>query len=289
MLRRSLALGLSVPLSVVFTLACSVFGAGQDLPALAAQEWFDAVVSTDIETALTRTCLAMKESSQLTEMWAAAETEITALLAHSGDGGIADAEAVFSTIERQGAIAVVALADDNLASSAQATGSDISAASWIMILEEGKWRWCGSGTVPANEATQGTRIAPQAEASSTDTPKVSTVTSTSTKTRSPQPSATKPGKYPWNPCRGAPLSNLHQGDRAYVGHDPPLPNRVRDKPNWDTGLIVGRIFPGEEIEIIDGPRCNNSVVWWMVSSQDKDLVGWTAEGDHDDYWLIRLP
>jgi hypothetical protein len=90
----------------------------------------------------------------------------------------------------------------------------------------------------------------------------------------------------WQPCENAPLSRLHIGDEAYVSYEPPLPNRVREKPNWNTGQVVGEIDPGEFVEIIDGPVCNNEVVWWKIQTLDGNLFGWTVEGDHEDYWLM---
>lgn len=99
-------------------------------------------------------------------------------------------------------------------------------------------------------------------------------------TQSPEPGAT------WQPCEGAPSSQLHVGDRAMVGLEPPIPNRVRDKPSMDTGKVLGQIQPGEEIEILEGAECSNQMVWWKVKSLEKDLTGWTAEGDKEGYWLV---
>ncbi len=89
----------------------------------------------------------------------------------------------------------------------------------------------------------------------------------------------------WRACPNAPLSRLHVGDFATVTYDPPHPNRVRDKPNSASGKVVGMIDPGEEIEILDGPVCNNRYVWWKARSLESGLTGWTAEGDQESYWL----
>lgn len=89
-------------------------------------------------------------------------------------------------------------------------------------------------------------------------------------------------------CQGNYPSNLKTGIRAMVKPVPPLPNRVRSEPNR-TSRILGEIDPGEEGEIIDGPVCTEGWVWWKINARDGDLIGWTAEGDGSDYWLIPAP
>ncbi len=90
----------------------------------------------------------------------------------------------------------------------------------------------------------------------------------------------------WQACSNSPLSRLHVGDRAFVSYDPYLPNRVRTRPVLHGGAVLGQINPGESVEILEGPICNDEVVWWQVKSMVKDLQGWTVEGDQNGYWLI---
>jgi hypothetical protein len=97
------------------------------------------------------------------------------------------------------------------------------------------------------------------------------------------PTATK--SLYWNACPGTYLSRLEVGDKAFVGLDPPLPNRVRKRPNT-SAEVLGRIQPGEFVEIINGPECSNDWVWWKVRALEQELVGWTSEGDGEDYWLV---
>jgi hypothetical protein len=122
----------------------------------------------------------------------------------------------------------------------------------------------------------------------TDTPApsqpTSTVTQTPTQPATPTPT---PATGPWEACANTYLSRLRKGDRAYVSFDPPLANRVRERPNT-TAAILGNIEPGEEIEILGGPACNTGWVWWEVRSLSTSLQGWTAEGDGEDYWLVLL-
>jgi hypothetical protein len=43
------------------------------------------------------------------------------------------------------------------------------------------------------------------------------------------------------------------------------------------------------MEILDGPACKNQWVWWYVRAEKNGLVGWTAEGDAENYWLVPAP
>jgi Bacterial SH3 domain len=125
----------------------------------------------------------------------------------------------------------------------------------------------------------------------TPTSHFSTTTRATTPTNTPAPTQTPTltsTESPWDACPGSYLSRLHIGDRAYVSFDPPLPNRVRSDPGKD-GKIIGRIQPGEEVKIFDGPACENGWVWWYVRSKETGLIGWTAEGDYENYWLVPLP
>jgi hypothetical protein len=78
---------------------------------------------------------------------------------------------------------------------------------------------------------------------------------------------------------------LAVGDRARVMLQPPLPNRLRQKPGMSAKQI-GLIQPGEEFYVIGGPRCVGGYRWWKVRTQ-WGQKGWTAEGDADGYWLER--
>lgn len=86
-------------------------------------------------------------------------------------------------------------------------------------------------------------------------------------------------------CIGAPSPRLWLGGYAYVALDPYLPNKIRNGPGTDYATI-GRIQPGEIMEISGGPKCIDRYVWWQVQALDTGIIGWTAEGNKDDYWLI---
>lgn len=105
-------------------------------------------------------------------------------------------------------------------------------------------------------------------------------------TATPEPT-TAPAK--WDACPGYDyLSQLHTGMQAQIALDPPLPNRVREQPST-TANISGFIDPGGKVEILAGPTCDEGWIWWKVRDLESDLVGWTAEGDVNSYWVIPIP
>lgn len=91
----------------------------------------------------------------------------------------------------------------------------------------------------------------------------------------------------WPMCPGGLDTRLDIGRRARVSNDPPTPNNVRDSPNKN-GRLVGQIQPGEEVEILDGPICDQGLTWWQVRSSKSGLQGYTLEGDQKTYWLVPV-
>ena len=91
----------------------------------------------------------------------------------------------------------------------------------------------------------------------------------------------------WALCDQSFPTNLRVGMKAVVNNDPPIPNRVRIEPNTES-LILGYIQPGEIVEVLTGPVCQNGWVWWNILSRETGLNGWTSEGDGTDYWLLPV-
>ena len=118
-----------------------------------------------------------------------------------------------------------------------------------------------------------------------------TSVSTPTPTRSSTPTATftviAEEETVWYPCPDLYPSRLSIGERAYVSFNPPLANNVREQPSLNAALL-GKIQPGGEMEILDGPECSNHMVWWYIQASGISLRGWTSEGDIDDYWLVPI-
>ncbi len=99
---------------------------------------------------------------------------------------------------------------------------------------------------------------------------------------------TNPVEYAsWEACEDRYLSRLQIGDLAFVSADPPYANTVRAEPGRGE-TSVGKIQPLEKVEILDGPACADNWVWWKVRSLETDLMGWTSEGDQENYWLIPM-
>jgi uncharacterized protein YraI len=75
-------------------------------------------------------------------------------------------------------------------------------------------------------------------------------------------------------------SRLVAGERARVR--PGTPNNVRSQPSLNADR-VGQIPGGGVFDVTGGPVCVDGYTWWQV--EYSDVVGWTAEGSADDYWL----
>jgi hypothetical protein len=74
-------------------------------------------------------------------------------------------------------------------------------------------------------------------------------------------------------------TRLKADSYAEVSQDNPSPNRVRDAPH--TGAkIIQQLYPGEIVRVVEGPVCENGLVFWKVENAlIPGGVGWTAEGD----------
>ena len=104
----------------------------------------------------------------------------------------------------------------------------------------------------------------------------SNISESTAETTNPTPSLSCPGALP---------TRLKAGGYAYVSLDPPLANRVRNGPGKNYS-VVGSVQPGKIMEITDGPECADNWIWWKIRELETNLVGWTAEGDNQGYWLV---
>ena len=59
-----------------------------------------------------------------------------------------------------------------------------------------------------------------------------------------------------------------------------LPQLPSFNPN---SKVVGYIPPGGIFDLLNGPWCDQGIVWWQVNY--KGAVGWTGESDGKDYWF----
>jgi hypothetical protein len=85
-------------------------------------------------------------------------------------------------------------------------------------------------------------------------------------------------------CLGALPPQLTVGGQGKV--TPGLPNKVRSAPAF-SALQVGTI-PGDGVfSVIGGPTCADNYTWWQVNYIG--VIGWTAQGDDAEYWVVPYP
>lgn len=83
-------------------------------------------------------------------------------------------------------------------------------------------------------------------------------------------------------CPGFLPSRLTPGGDGAVTSVPNLPNRLRSNPAFDADTLA--LIPVHGVfDILSGPYCNNNTAWWQVNYNG--IVGWTAEGQGNTYWL----
>ncbi|MGJ3241239.1 MAG: protein kinase domain-containing protein [Anaerolineae bacterium] len=86
-------------------------------------------------------------------------------------------------------------------------------------------------------------------------------------------------------CPDALPSRVLVGELARVTLDG-LSNNLRTNPTADSSRL-DQIPAGGVFTVLAGPVCNDGFTWYRV--QYGNNVGWTAEGDAEDYWLEQLP
>ncbi len=82
-------------------------------------------------------------------------------------------------------------------------------------------------------------------------------------------------------CPGAPHLQLAVGRQGRVVENLP-PNNVRSEPTINSQRL-SEIPGGGVFTVIGGPVCADNYAWWQVDYNG--LVGWTAEGEGETYWL----
>ncbi len=85
-------------------------------------------------------------------------------------------------------------------------------------------------------------------------------------------------------CPGSPFpTRVTIGMQALV-EDGGVPNRVRAEPNIASEVLT-QMPPGEAFTIVGGPQCgpDDQLRWWQVNY--RGVVGWTAEGVGEEYYI----
>lgn len=118
-----------------------------------------------------------------------------------------------------------------------------------------------------------------------------TPTPAPTDTPLPEPTATPtwsivdaPIYYPLKDCVA---SRLHIGDRAMVSLVGG-PNGIRYGLDIHVDTIALYAQPGDVLDIVGGPWCSHGWLVWMVRTAT-GFVGYTPEGDGNNYWLFPVP
>ncbi len=93
----------------------------------------------------------------------------------------------------------------------------------------------------------------------------------------------------WRPCgEDYPVSYLTPNRTAFVSYLNPSRQRIRKDAGRDQEVIE-LVAPGGELTILDAaPKCANGWIWWKVRVEETGVVGWTAEGDGKEIWIVKF-
>lgn len=85
-------------------------------------------------------------------------------------------------------------------------------------------------------------------------------------------------------------TRLNVGLRARVTTFPPQANALNSQPARPSrdprSVLLGTIPVGGTMVLLNGPICNDGVLWWQVNYNG--IIGWTGEGENGVYWLEPL-
>ena len=125
-------------------------------------------------------------------------------------------------------------------------------------------------------------------------PTVPTSTPTPVPTETPAPVAVSSGWNPYAvpiyyPIIGCAASRLHLGDTALIVYSGGRIGLYFEK-NVDFNPILKYPPAGTEVNIIDGPWCDEDMLLWKVSiyEGEAEIEGYFPEGDGEEYWLLPL-
>ena len=112
-----------------------------------------------------------------------------------------------------------------------------------------------------------------------------------TKTSTPEPPTAAPTFDPlsapiYYPLEGCVASRLYVGDKAMVSYVGGA-NGIRYGQDLSQDTIIAYAQPGSILEIVTGPYCSKGWIVWFVRTAD-GTVGFTPEGDGNEYWLLPV-
>lgn len=128
---------------VIFILSFFLTGCIES-PERGAKEWFDAVLNMDGNKIFERTCDAQKAAMQEAGMWNTAMALIPQMMGLSVDiqGDVSDLK--FTTSEKTETYAYVHVNGEMRVAILALVQSYPIDETWLMVNEDGKWRWCGA-------------------------------------------------------------------------------------------------------------------------------------------------
>lgn len=95
-------------------------------------------------------------------------------------------------------------------------------------------------------------------------------------------------------CPDAPRTRLAVGDTARITFTDGTSTFLRSKPE-SGGNVIDKLPEGTEFEIISGPICyprpgrNDAYIYWEISVPSRNIKGWVAEGDSQNYYIEPWP
>jgi len=133
------------------------------------------------------------------------------------------------------------------------------------------------GTDPLNRDTDGDGV-PDNEDVAPILPPTATIT----------PFPTLPGTA-GDICSGSPAPSRMAVGMAGIVTPGGLPNRVRSVPGKAEGQVTALMTPGSSFLVVGGPTCDteDQIRWWQINYGG--LIGWTAEGEAENFYLEPLP
>lgn len=113
-------------------------------PERAAKEWLEAMINLDGNKILERTCMAQRENVQEASLWSSAFAmlpQMFGLDVIKVQGDISDLEFAATYIDEE-TVHVRVTGELRVAVLGIAEAIPVDE-TWLMVKEEGKWRWCG--------------------------------------------------------------------------------------------------------------------------------------------------
>jgi uncharacterized protein YgiM (DUF1202 family) len=102
---------------------------------------------------------------------------------------------------------------------------------------------------------------------------------TSTPTLSPSPIPTK------DPCRFF-TSRVYRGEKVYTANVLNKNLNIRKLPSLSAPIITS-VQNGTELQILNGPICSDSLMWWEASTINGSVRGWIAEQNSAGTYYIQ--